>query len=399
MSTYVTATGLTIKTIEIILSELSTQQKATLDANMNTGAEEPLGEMNGIIAAQLRELWELGQVAYNGFNVDAVEGFLQDKLNALTGSIRDSATKGTVSCNCDLNAGTTLLAGTNYANVTGEPDNRWTPVVDYTAGVGGVQAVPFQAEFTGEEIANAATITTIATAVVGWNSVTNPLDAVEGEEVETNADYRIRREEELRSTGSATLDAVRADVLFDDNVLQCTVFENTTDVTDPVTGLPRKAIEVVVYDGNPTTLTDNEIAQLIFDTKATGMGTYGTSSGVATDSLNDSHTVYFTRPTEVLIYLRVYPKIDTVTGYAGSAALKAALVLLNDTDLVQGRDVIVARINEVTMDLDGVFDLTSDSLAGVVDPPPAGNHVVGNREIARLDTSRILVTETFAPLP
>jgi len=393
------ATGLTIKTIEDILGELSAQQRADLEVTLNTSPEEPIGQMNGIIAAQLRELWELAQVAYNGFNPDAVEGFLQEKLSAITGTVRNPATKGAVSLDCDLNIGTTLLAGTNFANVTGEPDNRWTPVADFTAPGGGVQAVPFEAEFVGAVIANSGTITVISTPVVGWNSVTNPLDAVEGLEIETNAALRQRREEELRATGQATLDAIRADVLSDDEVFQCTVFENTSDVTD-VNGVPPHGVEVVVFDGTPPTLTDDEIAQLIWDTKGGGIGTFGTDSGTATDSSGNSHTILFSRPAEIEIWVDVFPKIDSSSGYAGETALKAALVALNDSDFLLGRDVIANRLTEIVMSFAGVFDQTSPPELGFsVTPSGTSNLTIGPRDLARLDTGRIVVAETFATVP
>lgn len=396
---FVTVTGLKIKTIEEILEELSAQQKADLDSTLNTSPDEPIGQLNGIFAAQLREIWEVAQVAYDGFNPDAVEGFLQEKLSALTGTLRKGATKGTTSLDCDLDIATTLTAGTSFANVVGDPDNRWTPVADFTAPVGGVQAVPFEAEFAGAVIANAATITTISTPVVGWNSVTNPIDATVGTEIETPSELRQRREEELRATGSATLDAVRADVLTDAAVLQVSVFENTSNVTDPATGLPGKAIEVVVFDGSPPVLTDDQIAQLIFDTKAAGMLAFGTSSGIATDSIGGFHTIGFSRPTEREIWIELDISIDISSGYSGEDALKAALVLLNDTDLLQGRDVIAQRLNEVAMTFDGVFDVTATRLGFAVSPVGTTNLTIGPRELARLDTARILITELIIPIP
>jgi len=397
---YVDASGLQIKTIEIILDELSVQQKAELDAALNTDADEPIGQLNGIFAAQARELWEVLQVAYNGFNPDAAEGLLLERLSALTGTVREGATKSTVSLNVDLDAGTTIVAGTHFANVVGKPDNRWTPQADFTSPANGVHAVDFEAEFAGAVAANSGTITDISTAVSGWNSVTNPLDASVGKEIDTDTELRQRREEELRATGSATVDAIRADILADPDVLQCTVFENTSNLPDPVTGLPPKSIEVVVYDGSPAVLTNNAIAQLIWDTKPAGIGTFGLESGVATDSVGGLHTIYFSRPTEVEIWVEIFISIDISSGYAGAAALEDALVELNDTDLTQGRDVIAARLESVAMGFAGVFDMTSPVQLGLSAFPVAtANISIGPREIARLDTSRINVNELITAVP
>lgn len=396
---FVDATGLQIKTIEEIVDEMSTQEKAEIDSTLNTSPDEPLGELNGIFAAQVRELWEVAQVAYNGYNPDAAEGFLLEKLSALTGTLREGATKSTVSLSCDLDLATTITAGTSFAHVVGDPDNRWTPVDNYTAAVGGAQPVDFEAENAGAVIANAATITVIATPVVGWNTCTNPLDATIGKEIDTDPELRLRREEELRATGSATLDAIRADVLADVDVLQCSVFENTSNVFD-VNGLPPKSIEVVVFDGSPATLTNAQIAQLIFDTKPAGIETFGLESGIATDSLGAFHTVRFSRPTERQVWIDMFVSIDVSSGYAGSTALKAELVTLNETDLLQGRDVISARLVEIAMSFAGIFDMTSPPELGfAATPSGTANLTIGIREIARLDTARITVTETFVPIP
>jgi len=396
---FVDATGLQIKTIEEILEELSAQQKAEIDATLNTAPDEPLGQLNGIFAAQLREIWEVAQVAYNGFNPDAAEGFLLEKLSALTGTLREGATKSTVEATLDIDLGSTLVAGTHFANVVGDPDNRWTPVADYVGTGGGVQLVDFEAENAGAIVANAGTITVISTPVVGWNSVTNAADANVGKEIDTDAELRQRREEELRATGSSTVDAIRADVLADEDVEQCTVFENTSDTVDS-NGVPPHTIEVVVYDGTPPQLTNNYIAQLIFDTKGGGIGTFGTESGTAVDSLGSFHTVYFSRPTEVTIWLDATLEIDISSGYAGSAAAKSALVGLNESTLLVGRDFFANAAVEVLMALSGVYEISA-LLTGITNPPTLsyGTLVIGPRQLGRIDTGRITINENFGPIP
>lgn len=405
MADYVTAAGLSIKTVEQILDELSARQKAEIDATLNTAPDSPVGQLNGIFASQLREVWEVLAVAYNGFNPDAAEGFLLEKLSALTGTVKRPATKSTVSLTCDLDLGTTLIAGTHFAHVVGAPDNRWTPEADYTAPGAGVQTVDFEAETAGELRANAGTLTVIATAVTGWNSVTNATDATVGREADTDSDLRQRREDELRASGSATVDAIRADLLQyedangDQLITQASVFENVTDTVD-ANGLPPHSLECVVYDGTPPALTDDEIAQAIFDTKPAGILAYGLESGTAIDSLGNFHTVGFSRPTEVEIWLRVDVNVDQVTGYAGADALKASLVLLNDTHLLVGRDLFVQVVSAVAIGFDGIYDVGA-VYTGLASPAADlwGDVVIGPRQLGRLDTGRIIVNETIGPIP
>lgn len=395
---FVDATGLQIKTIEEIVAELAAQQKAEISATLNTEAEEPIGQMNGIIAAQLRELWEVAQVAYNGFNPDAAEGLLLEKTSAITGTVRAAATKTTVALNCDLDAATTLVAGTHFANVTGDAATRFTPVADYTAASGGVQSVEFEAEFAGATVANASTVTEISTALSGWNSVTNPLDAVVGTDADTDAELRTRREDELRATGSATVDAIRADLLLDPDVEQASVFENTSSTPD-ATGLPGKSIEAVIYDGDPAALSNDEIAQLVFDTKGAGILAYGLETGNATDSTGTVHAVGFSRPATVDIWLELDLDIDSVAGYAGADAVKAAIVLLNTSDLSLGRDLILQKVAAVCIGFDGVIDVTAIRAGLAVSPVGTSNIVITSRELARLDTARIVIAENTTPIP
>ena len=394
----VTAAGLEIKTVEEILSELAARQKAEIDPNLNTAADEPMGQLNGIFAAQLREGWEVMQVAYHGYDPDAAEGFLLEALSALTGTVRRLATKSTVTLTCDLDLATTLVAGTNYANVLGDPDNRWTPVVDYTSGVAGPQAVLFEAETAGAVAANAGTITVISTPVTGWNSVINPLDATVGRNEDSDTTLKERREEELRASGTATVDAMRSDLLQNEDIEQAQVFENVTDSID-ANGLPPKSIEVVVYDGAPPALTDDEIAQEIWDTKGAGVRTIGTDDGTATDSLGNQHTIYFSRPTERQIWLELDLDINVLTGYAGQDAVKTAIVAEGLVKLLVGSDVIVNDYLSVAQQFDGVIDVTAIRAGFAISPVGTVNLAIGVRELAVLDTSRITITENLITPP
>jgi uncharacterized phage protein gp47/JayE len=396
------STGLQIPTVEEILAELTAEQRTTILATLNTSADSLMGEINGIFAAKIREAWEALQVAYHGFDPDAVEGFLLDKLCAITGTVRDSATFGTVEMSVVLTIGTTLISGTHFASVFDEPSNRWTPVADFTAPATGAHAVAFRAETVGNHPANALTITTIATPVFGWSDASNLLDADAGREADTDLQLSVRREEELRAAGSATVDAIRADLLDREEILQCRVFENPTDFVD-ADGLPPHSFEALVHDEG--VLADDVIAQIVWDTKPAGIATHGAVLAEATDSLGNAHEVRFTRPTEREVWIVATPFADSGV-YAISdlpalnVAIQEEIVALNESELLAGRDVIAARINEVIMSHPGIFDLFSTTKLGFA-PVPVGttNLVITSREIARLDTSRTSVVSALGPRP
>lgn len=389
----ITPTGFEAKTLEEILSEIETEERANISASLNTSAASPIGQLNGIIASKLRELWELAQAAYEAFNPNAASGASLTSLSLVTGTQREAATKSQVLADVTLAAGV-YAPGSLIASVTGNPSARFVNVNSITSP-GGVNAGQlFEAEETGPVQALAGTLTVIAEPVVGWTAVTNPADAEEGEDVETDVALRIRREQELAQAGSSTVDAIRADVLEVEGVQSCTVFENTTLVTD-VNGLPGKAFEAVVFDGVVPAADDDAIAQAIWETKPAGIQAYGSDSGVAEDTQGVDHTINFTRVTVLNVYLDLFLTKNPDT-YAGDAAVEAAVVAFGDSELQIGGDIILSRIVAAIFQVPGVVDVTSIE-AGFA-PAPVGtvNLVVGPREIGDLDTSRITVTSVDA---
>jgi uncharacterized phage protein gp47/JayE len=237
-------------------------------------------------------------------------------------------------------------------------------------------------------VANAGTLTVIESAQSGWNSITNASDATTGEAAETDAELRVRRETELRRSGAAAVDAIKADVSAVDNVTSVTVFENTSSVTDG-DGVPGKAIEVVVLGG-----AVNDIAQAIWDSKAAGIEAHGGTSGTATDSDGNSRTVDFSRPSEVDIYIDVEVDVDSDYAATGDADIKAALAAFGQSDLGVGDDVIYSQLYGVIFAVSGVVDVTLLEIGTA--PAPAGtvNIVIGSRELANIDTANITVVST-----
>ncbi len=213
----------------------------------------------------------------------------------------------------------------------------------------------------------------------------NSLDAVLGRDVESNADFRVRREELLRITGSATLEAIRARVREVEDVLQAFVFENVTNVTD-INGLPPKSFEVVVSGGD-----DDDIAETIFLAKPVGIETYGSVTRPVLDSMGFSHDINFSRPTEVPIYIDLTVSVNSALfPLDGTDQIKAALVAFGDA-LQIGDDVFALQFKCVPLSVAGVEDVTIFKIDTVTPPVGTGNIVIGFRDLATFDTSRITV--------
>lgn len=375
-----TEDGLEIKDLDTILTEIETEEKNLFGQSLNVRATSVMGQVNGVFSTKLSELWEVAEEVNAAQNPDTAVGTSLDQICQLTGVIRLAAEKSTVSLSLTGTPGTPIAALRRVKNSS--TSTYWTNPISGVISAASTVAINFESEEYGPVIGLAATLTIIDTPVSGWSTVTNPLDATEGRDVETDAELRERRTELLTAQGKGTVDAIRADVLTVDDVTSAFVYENYTSVTD-ADGVPSKAFEVVVVGG-----TANDLAQSIWDSKPAGISAYGTSTGTATDSLGGSRIVAFTRPTEKTVYLAV----TAVTGSgwnSTTADIASSLVSFGDT-LTTGDDVYRARLFDPCF-ITGVVDVSDLRSAFTSNPVGTVNLTIGSREIAAFDTSRITV--------
>jgi len=383
----VTPEGFVRKTTQIILQEINDEQLGSIASTLDLDPDQPLGQVNGIVSDKVGECWEILQTLYRAFDPDAAEDQLLVNLGKLTGTAKRAASKSEVVCQCDMQAGTELVSGTHFAAIAGKEDVLWTPKENFSAPSDGVHSVTFVSEQTGPIDANPGTITVIVTSVVGWNSITNPNPATPGRVVDSNETIRERREEQLTAAGSATVDAIKADLLEIEDIESASVFENDGAQTDQL-GRPPGAIEAVIFDGDPALVANDTIAQAIWDAKAGGAGTFGDQSGTATDANGDAQTVNFTRVTVREIWL----EFDVTVGanYAGDAALKTHIAT-EGNKLDQDDDVIASYLSSLCFDVQGVTKVSAVRLGFSAAPAGTDDLEIAFREIARFDTSRIVV--------
>ena len=218
-------------------------------------------------------------------------------------------------------------------------------------------------------------------------------ETVLGRDLETDPAFRLRRLLLLSAQGDATVEAILADVLNVEGVLEAKVFENTTLITN-VDGVPGKAFEVVVHGPSAT---DADIAEAIFNSKAAGIQAYGTDiSETVIDVQGESHLIEATRATliEIWIEMALTVNTDTFNGPVypsnGDTLVKEAITALGELIGI-GDDVITERLKSVVFSVAGVLDITS-FLIGIVDPPVSSSNItIASRELADFDTARITV--------
>lgn len=347
--------GFVIKTLADIKTEIENELKNALGPELNTSATSVMGQLVAIFASKAQEIWELSQAVYNSQDPDLAAGEALDALGALTGTIRLPATNSTVTATINLDNGTTVPAG-SVASVSGNATARFITDVDVTNSSGSTDdfSVAMTAESTGIVVANSGTLTVIETPISGWNSITNAVDAELGTAIESDNAYRIRRDEELRVAGNASIEAIKADVLSVDDVTFVNMFENITLAVDG-NGLPGKSFETLVLGG-----VDLDVATAIFESKAAGIETFGSSSEVVTDTGGNNHTIEFSRPTEIDLFVGVDITVDSgVFPGTGEQDIKDAIKAFADANFTIGDDIIASQFCTPVFSVAGVEDLTA----------------------------------------
>lgn len=392
-----TPTGFTIPTVDEIISAVSTQCKSLIDDKLNTEANSALGQLIGILAEREHRLWLTAQDVYSAFTPAGASGYALAQLCLLTGTKKLDKSKSLVTATVNLNGGFTLPAG-SQANVEDNTDAVFETVEDISNPGGSPDYFPvvMRAVTEGPVRANAGTLTNITTPIVGWNLVTNAEDAELGRLVETDPALRARRELEIRSQGSANLDAIEAKVrtLLDQEVSTATPDVVGRENTDSVDGdIPAKSFEIVLWDGDPTEATDNDIAQAIWDSKPAGILAYGTSSGTATDASGESRTVGFSRATGVDIYIELDIEIDADEFPSdGDDQIKTAIVDYAESRWRIGADVAPSALYGSVFSVSGVLSVDEVRIGIAPSPVGTGNISVAFGEKGLADTSRIDVS-------
>jgi uncharacterized phage protein gp47/JayE len=255
----------------------------------------------------------------------------------------------------------------------------------------------FTCDTIGAEVLPASSLTEIVTPVTGWDSVTNPSAGTTGREVETDEEFRIRRELSIIS-GNATDESIRSAVLNNvDSVTTCNVFSNRTDVTDGE-GRPPHSFETVVQGG-----TDSDVADEIWIRMPSGIETYGNVNGgsgiTIQDSLGHDQIIKFSRPADVYIFVKVRRNFNTEETYPanGDDLIKQAIVdwSLDTTNITVGVDVIRQRLIIPVYEIPGIDEveiLLDSSLTLPYTPTEvAANVTITDRQLAIFATDQIVV--------
>lgn len=241
----------------------------------------------------------------------------------------------------------------------------------------------------GPVYAGIGTVTVVVNASMGLQQSYNADLAEVGTNVETDPALLTRRDEDISIVGAGTVNAILARIRALAAVKAASLVENATDATDS-DGRPSHSFETVVQDGDEQTI-GNEI----FNVKGAGIETVTTATGpdavtvTVDDSEGQPHTIEFSRPTGVDVYVDVTVTYDDNYPVNGDDLVAAAILAYGDT-LEVGDDVIPNPYMQSA--LIGIPGIINAVIKVGESPSPVDDYLVISRTaLALFDAGRITV--------
>ena len=329
----ITGAGISVPTYADILSSLQASVRQIYGEDIYVEPDSMDGQLLAIMAQAIYDCGQTAVAVYNSFSPQTAFGA------GLSSVVKINHLARAIATNSQVNVTITGVAGTTIVNgVVGDVEsNQWLLPTSVTIPPGGTLLVTATAKEVGAIQAVINSVTKIVTPTAGWQSVTNLTAASPGQPIESDAELRARQIISPALNSNTVLSGLAASIKALPGVVYGTIYENDTDTTD-TNGLPPHSISAVVQGGVAA-----DIAQTLYNRKAPGVATYGSTTVVITDVSGADRDIDFFIPTEkpTKVEVSLYPGGGYTTVIAD--AIKAAIV--NHINALSiGEDVIVTRL-------------------------------------------------------
>lgn len=300
------STGTIIPDVSVVKSAITSEFTEIFGSSIDTSVSTKIGRLIESLTMMFVEILGVNAQNANQLNPNIATGSYLDAIGALFNIGRTSARKTIVNIRCAGVSGTVIPASSAVGNDNGEIFLTKDAV---TIGESGVVDVVAESQETGRFSGD---ITSVKTAISGWNSVSTVSIQAYGSGIESDSSYR-ERIKSAQGRGTSNIGSiVNAVYNSDSDVKSVVVYENGTGAIKLENGVSifPHSIYICVYGGQDTT----KIATAIFNTKTIGAnytnsleyGTLVTEDIEYPANSGNSYTVQFYRPSPV-----------TTIGYAG----------------------------------------------------------------------------------
>jgi len=386
--------GLQTKTLTELITELEDNYKSIYGTDINLDPNSPDGQLLNIQAQTGIDLRELLTKINAGFDRDQAEGRVLDQRLALIGIKRNGGTFTLAPVEITTDRAVNLVGLDAAADdLTPDIDNLYT-VKDDSGNLfylltsqniisAGTNTFSFRAAEIGDVQVSVGTITTPVTITAGVTGINNTAGASsQGQDEETDAEFRRRGEISTAITSIGYLDAIQVAISNITGVVIANVLENVTDVTDG-NGIPPHSIWCIVEGGD-----SDEIGEVIYAKKSSGSGMKGSVTVNVPRPSGATFEAKFDRPVDADLYIRF--SLSLTGGTFDPDEIKR-LIVENITWQV-GADAVGSTITTYIQTLNANYQITGMQVS---DDGAAWAEVVSvastiNRFVN--DTARITIT-------
>lgn len=286
----ITADGVSAPTYDEVLDYLQEGARAIFGSDINLDADTQDGQLLAIFAKAISDTNSAIVNAYNSYNPTTATGIALDGAVKVNGLERHAAARSTVDLTLVGQAGT-VITGAQASDPSG---NLWD-IPDCSIPSPGEVTVTATANKAGAINAAVGAVSTIATPIIGWQTVTNRNIAVPGNAAETDAALRSRQTISTMSPGSSLWGALVGAIANLDGVTGVAGKSNDSG-KESEDGIPAHSIAFVVEGGSVA-----DIAQTIYKGKSQGVSTYGDVSATFDDDFGNDFKISFSRPKAVAV--------------------------------------------------------------------------------------------------
>lgn len=299
------ANGLVVATLTQIITDLTTGMQQIYGANINVDQNSPDGQLINIFAQACADLRELAVQINSGFDPDQAVGAILDQRVAINNITRNGGTYTIVPITIVTSATVTLQGldaqfnnpqGTGYT-IQDDAGNQYI-LIDSVTLAPGTHVENFRAQVIGQITPTVDTIDTAVTIVLGVDSVNNPNDPLSvGEEEETDAQLRIRRQQSVANANVGYLNGLLGTVLALQGVVSAQLYENDTSGT--VNTMAPYSMWLIVDGGSSA-----DIANAIYQKKSYGCAMNGATTYDITTASGATFTARYDVPTAETLYIK-----------------------------------------------------------------------------------------------
>ncbi|MGX9277383.1 baseplate J/gp47 family protein [Pantoea ananatis] len=389
LSATVNAQGISAPDYQTILSTITGyfQQIYGTDAYLDPDSKD--GQMVALVALAIHDANNTAIQVYNSFSPSTAMSDALSRNVKINGIGRNGETRSVVDLLCIGTTGQTITNG----SVRDANNIIWNLPASVTIQPGGQVIATATCATPGAVAAMPGTVNQINTPTRGWTSVNNPSAATVGTAVEQDSALRIRQSQSVALpslTPFAALDGAIANVA---GVTRHKLYENDTGSQD-ANGLPAHSVAAIVDGGDVTA-----IAQTIIGKKGQGVSTFGSTSVLVPDFWGNPHTIYFSRPSPVPVFVAITLKVFTgYTTQVGNDIKTAIAAYINSLSI--GDDVLLSRVYSpanlgvMSGGESRYYDINSLQIGRTAGGVTAANIITAYNEAVTCSVNNIVITVT-----